>query len=87
MRPWAIEPGRNTAGAAADPRDVRDRGDAGGRLIRAELDAPRTASAFIAGIQGRVQVLRSTGSVEDLEAVVDTLIDYPRGPGSPGAAC
>lgn len=52
--------------------------------IRAELDASRTASAFIAGIQGRVQVLRSTGSVEDLEAVLDTLIDYLRGPGSPG---
>ncbi|MDT2005360.1 TetR/AcrR family transcriptional regulator [Rhodococcus opacus] len=55
--------------------------------IRAELDAPRTASAFIAGIQGGVQVLRSTGSVEDLEAVLDTLIDYLRGPGSPGATC
>ncbi|GAF45381.1 MULTISPECIES: hypothetical protein [Rhodococcus] len=55
--------------------------------IRAGVDAPRTASAFIAGIQGGVQVLRSTGSVEDLEAVLDTLIDYLRGPGSTGAAC
>ncbi|WAM14870.1 hypothetical protein [Rhodococcus sp. JS3073] len=55
--------------------------------IRAGVGAPRTASAFIAGIQGGVQVLRSTGSVEDLEAVLDTLIDYLRGPGSTGAAC
>ena len=55
--------------------------------IRAGVDAPRTASAFIAGIQGGVQVLRSTGSVEDLEAVLDTLIGYLRGPGSTGAAC
>ena len=55
--------------------------------IRAELNAPRTASAFIAGIQGGVQVLRSTGSVEDLEAVLDTLIDYLRGPGPSGIPC
>ncbi|WP_370178988.1 hypothetical protein [Rhodococcus wratislaviensis] len=55
--------------------------------IRAGVGAPRTASAFIAGIQGGVQVLRSTGSVEDLEAVLDTLIGYLRGPGSTGAAC
>lgn len=48
-----------------------------------ELDARRTASAFIVGAQGGVQVLRLTGSVDDLEAVLDTLVDYLRGPGTP----
>jgi AcrR family transcriptional regulator len=48
-------------------------------LVRPALDAERTAAAFIAGIQGGVQVLRSTGSTRHLEATVDTLIDYLRG--------
>lgn len=30
---------------------------------------------------------RPVGAVGDLEAVPDTLIDYLRGPGSPGATC
>ena len=48
-------------------------------LVRESLDADRVAAAFIAGIQGGVQVLRSTGSTRHLEATIDTLIDYLRG--------
>ena len=48
-------------------------------LVRAGVDADRAAAAFIAGIQGGVQVLRSTGSMEHLEAVLDLLIDHLRG--------
>jgi hypothetical protein len=48
-------------------------------LVRASLDAERVAAAFIAGIQGGVQVLRTTGSVDHLEAALDTLIDHLRG--------
>lgn len=47
--------------------------------VRTTLDADRTAAAFVAGIQGGVQVLRSTGSVATLEATLDVLIDYLRG--------
>lgn len=54
-------------------------------LVRAGLDADRVAASFIAGIQGGVTVLRSTGSARHLEAAMDTLIDYLRGSG-PGAA-
>ncbi|MGW6928742.1 TetR/AcrR family transcriptional regulator [Lentzea sp. NPDC054927] len=45
-------------------------------LVRASVDPDRVAAAFIAGIQGGVQVLRSTGSVAHLEAALDTLVDY-----------
>jgi AcrR family transcriptional regulator len=44
--------------------------------IEPVLDADRAAAAFIAGIQGGVQVLRSTGSSRHLEAVFDLLIDH-----------
>ncbi len=46
--------------------------------ITADLDAAQVASAFVAGIQGGVQVLRATGSTDQLEAVLDLLIDYLR---------
>jgi AcrR family transcriptional regulator len=49
-----------------------------GGLVRPGLDAGRVAAAFIAGIQGGVSVLRSTGSTAHLEATLDTLIDYLR---------
>ncbi|MDT7663504.1 MAG: hypothetical protein QOD04_3060 [Pseudonocardiales bacterium] len=42
------------------------------------LDPDRTAAAFIAGIQGGVQMLRSTGSTAHLEAVIDLLIEHLR---------
>ncbi|MDT7786519.1 MAG: hypothetical protein QOF58_4938 [Pseudonocardiales bacterium] len=45
-------------------------------LVRQGVDAGKTAAAFIAGIQGGVQVLRSSGSITHLEASLDTLIDY-----------
>ena len=51
--------------------------DAG--LVRPNVDADRVAAAFIAGIQGGVQVLRSTGEVAHLEAALDTLIDHLKG--------
>lgn len=46
------------------------------RLIDPALNADRAAAAFIAGIQGGVQMLRSTGESTHLEAVVDILIDH-----------
>ncbi|WP_439657949.1 TetR/AcrR family transcriptional regulator [Lentzea sp. HUAS TT2] len=48
-------------------------------LVRPTVDADRMSAALIAGIQGGVQVLRSTGSITYLEAVLDTLIDHLRG--------
>jgi AcrR family transcriptional regulator len=48
-------------------------------LVRDGLDADRVAAAFVAGIQGGVSVLRSTGSTMHLEATLDALIDYLRG--------
>lgn len=56
---------------------IHDMQEAG--LVRPSLDAERVAAAFIAGIQGGVQVLRTTGSVDHLEAALDTLIDHLRG--------
>ncbi|MCX2950440.1 TetR/AcrR family transcriptional regulator [Lentzea sp. NEAU-D7] len=47
-------------------------------LVRSEVDADRTSAALIAGIQGGVQMLRSTGGVGHLEAALDTLIDHLR---------
>jgi AcrR family transcriptional regulator len=48
-------------------------------LVRGGIDPDRVAAAFVAGIQGGVSVLRSTGSTEHLEATLDSLIDYLRG--------
>jgi AcrR family transcriptional regulator len=48
-------------------------------LVRQGLDPGRVSAAFIAGIQGGVQVLRSTGSTWHLEAALDALIDHLRG--------
>jgi AcrR family transcriptional regulator len=48
-------------------------------LVREDLDSDRVSAAFVAGIQGGVSVLRSTGSTAHLEATMDTLIDYLRG--------
>ena len=48
-------------------------------LVRDGLDAGRVAAAFVAGIQGGVSVLRTTGSTDYLEATLDSLIDYLRG--------
>jgi AcrR family transcriptional regulator len=48
-------------------------------LVRASVDAGPVAAAFVAGIQGGVQVLRSTGNIRHLEAALDTLIGHLRG--------
>ncbi len=48
-------------------------------LVRPGVNAERVAAAFVAGIQGGVQVLRSSGGITHLEASLDTLIDHLRG--------
>lgn len=50
----------------------------GDGLVSADVDADRVAGAFVAGIQGGVQVLRATGSTDQLTSVLDLLIDYLR---------
>jgi AcrR family transcriptional regulator len=62
----------------ADIRTGIERMQATGE-IRRSLDADRAAAAFVAGIQGGVQVLRTTGSTWHLEATLDALVDHLRG--------
>ncbi|WP_344671511.1 TetR/AcrR family transcriptional regulator [Catenulispora yoronensis] len=45
-------------------------------LVDPRLDADRAAAAFLAGTQGGVLILRSTGESTHLEAAVDLLIDH-----------
>jgi hypothetical protein len=59
----------------ADIRAGIERMQSSGR-VRESLDPERTSAAFVAGIQGGVQVLRSTGSVETLRSTLDLLIEY-----------
>jgi AcrR family transcriptional regulator len=47
--------------------------------IDADLDADRAAAALLAGIQGGVLILMSTGSTAHLEAALDTGIAFLRG--------
>jgi hypothetical protein len=47
-------------------------------LVDRDLDAGEHAAALIAGIQGGVQVLRSTGAGRHLEAALDLGIDRLR---------
>jgi AcrR family transcriptional regulator len=44
------------------------------------ISARRTSAAFIAGIQGGVTVLRTTGRTDHLEAILKVLFDYLRRP-------
>ncbi len=53
-------------------------------LIDPALDADQAAAAFIAGIQGGVQMLRSTGDSTPLEAVIDILIAHLKGRSAQG---
>ncbi|GGJ71940.1 TetR/AcrR family transcriptional regulator [Streptomyces brasiliensis] len=46
--------------------------------VSREINARRTAAAFIAGIQGGVTVLRTTGRTEHLESILGLLIAYLR---------
>ena len=48
------------------------------RKIAAELDADRAAAALLAGIQGGVSILLSTGDLSYLEAALDTGIQSLR---------
>jgi hypothetical protein len=57
--------------------------------IAADLDATRTAAAILAGIQGGVVMLMSTGDLTPLEAALDLSIEHLRShsqasPSSPG---
>ncbi|MEK8104877.1 hypothetical protein NKG94_06075 [Micromonospora sp. M12] len=46
--------------------------------VAADLDADRAAAALLAGIQGGVLLLLSTGKIDHLEAVLDLTIDSLR---------
>jgi AcrR family transcriptional regulator len=47
--------------------------------VDAGLDADRAAAALVAGVQGGVMILMSTGSTAHLEAALDTGIAFLRG--------
>ncbi|MCS5734738.1 TetR/AcrR family transcriptional regulator [Herbiconiux daphne] len=55
---------------------IRSMQDAG--LMRTDLPAERLAGALVAGIQGGVVIMWSTGTTDHLEAVLDALFDYLR---------
>ncbi|QDZ16486.1 TetR/AcrR family transcriptional regulator [Humibacter ginsenosidimutans] len=57
-----------------------------GGAVSQALDADRTAAAFIAGIQGGVTVLRTTGSTDHLEVMLDFLLAHLRDTSSSRAA-
>ena len=61
--------GQIAAGIAAMQADGR---------IAADLDAARTAAAVLAGIQGGVVMMLSTGDIEPLEAALDLSIEHLR---------
>ncbi|MEU4678842.1 TetR/AcrR family transcriptional regulator [Micromonospora sp. NPDC023737] len=52
--------------------------------MTAEVDAGRAAAAMLAGIQGGVLLLLSTGKIDHLEAALDLAIDGLRRPQSSG---
>jgi len=58
---------------AAGVRNMQDAGE-----VAAGLDADRTAAALLAGIQGGVVMLMSTGDITPLEAALDLGIEYLR---------
>ncbi|WP_458249553.1 hypothetical protein [Streptomyces sp. MAI_2237] len=47
-------------------------------LVSSDLDADRTAAALLAGIQGGVTMMMSTGDSTHLKAALDTGLDYLR---------
>jgi hypothetical protein len=57
---------------------------AAGEVAR-DLDADRTAAGLLAGIQGGVVMMMSTGDVTPLEAALDLGIGYLRKTGAPPA--
>ncbi|PWI12639.1 TetR family transcriptional regulator [Streptomyces sp. Act143] len=48
------------------------------RLVSSSLDADRTAAALLAGVQGGVAIMMSTGDSTHLKAALDTGIAYLR---------
>jgi AcrR family transcriptional regulator len=90
------ELGRSTPGARAITRQLIEqwqnevRGGIAamqeGGQISGDLDAARTAAAIIAGIQGGVTILMSTGSTAHLEAALDTSLASLRGAGAAAAS-
>jgi hypothetical protein len=54
-------------------RDLQAAGE-----VSADLDADRTAAAILAGIQGGVLMMISTGDLAPLEAALDMSIEYLR---------
>ena len=48
-------------------------------LIRSAIDPARCAAATLAGIQGGVSVLRSTGDLGHLEAALEVMFEHLRG--------
>jgi hypothetical protein len=60
-------------------RHLRDAGEVG-----ADVDAGRTAAALLAGIQGGVVVMLSTGRIDHLEAALDVGIANLRASGNRG---
>ncbi|MEV4051769.1 TetR/AcrR family transcriptional regulator [Amycolatopsis sp. NPDC049688] len=61
---------------AAGVRHLQQAGE-----VAAELDADRTAAALLAGIQGGVVVMLSTGRIDHLEAALDVGIENLRASG------
>ncbi|GAB3914218.1 TetR family transcriptional regulator [Microlunatus endophyticus] len=65
-------------------RQWQDRVEAGIRTMQAKgavgpgINARRMAAAFVAGIQGGVVVLRTTGSTDHLESILAVLISHLR---------
>ncbi|WP_431278602.1 TetR/AcrR family transcriptional regulator [Leifsonia poae] len=57
-------------------RGIRAMQDAGS--ARPDLSPEQTAAALVAAIQGGVQLLRSTGRTDHLEAGIDQLLDHLR---------
>ncbi|MEU6845935.1 TetR/AcrR family transcriptional regulator [Streptomyces sp. NPDC046716] len=66
MRQWQAELARGIRAVQA------------GGLVRASLDVDRTAGALLAGIQGGVTIMMSTGDSTHLRAALDTGIAYLR---------
>jgi AcrR family transcriptional regulator len=64
---------------AAGVRNMQQAGEIG-----PDLDADRTAAAILAGIQGGVVMMMSTGDITPLEAALDLGIEYLRDRPAPG---
>ena len=58
---------------AAGVRNMQEAGE-----VTPDLDADRTAAAILAGIQGGVVMMMSTGDITPLEAALDLGIEYLR---------